>query len=518
MRDWARDHFRPAEEGLASAQDDRGLPLKSVDGPQVLRPSVGGVALHLLILTTAALLTRWGTIGNLAIHMDEQFYLVAADKMLHGSLVYVDVWDRKPIGLFVIYAGLRALGGNPVITYQIGALISVVATAFVLTRIAVRYGSGSASLLCGVAYLLYVPILGGAGGQSPIFYNLPMALAAWLSLRASEQEGRFESGHAAGAMLLVGVAIQIKYTALIEGIGFGLWLLWISWQRRRSFLALARTATVLAGIALLPTLLAALFFASKGALAPFVQANFLSIFEVETPVGFSTRRFLLFTLVQLAPLLLVWAAARLFFRALVRRKENDFLLIWTGFAVVGFVAIGNFYNHYALPLLMPLLLGCVRVFERRKLGAAILFVFLCMRGDPLGLQAARQRAITNSTIRQMTAAVSPEARSRCLYINDGPTIVYLLANACSVTPYLFPEHLNNAAENKATNAEIHMAEALARKPGIIMIATRILDHPRNAVTAAMIDAEIIKNYTLRTRLPDIYAGREQLIYERRAGH
>ena len=50
-------------------------------------------------------------LGYPLIHIDEQFYLLVGDGMLSGSLPYVDVWDRSPIGLFVIYA-LAALGAG----------------------------------------------------------------------------------------------------------------------------------------------------------------------------------------------------------------------------------------------------------------------------------------------------------------------------------------------------------------------------------------------------------------------
>ena len=78
---------------------------------------------------------------------------------------------------------------------------------------------------------------GGGGGQTPVFYNLPMIVAAWLVLRvAAPRDGTPATPgairrHGAAAMLLVGLALQIKTSAVFEGIYLGLALGWIAWRR-----------------------------------------------------------------------------------------------------------------------------------------------------------------------------------------------------------------------------------------------------------------------------------------------
>ena len=77
--------------------------------------------------------------------------------------------------------------------------------------------------LLGNNYLLWIETVEGGGGQAPIFYNLPMAGAALLTLGAMDDPRR-RTVRGAGAMALVGLAIQIKYTAVFEGACFGLTL------------------------------------------------------------------------------------------------------------------------------------------------------------------------------------------------------------------------------------------------------------------------------------------------------
>ena len=67
------------------------------------------------------LLLRGATLGYPIIHIDEQFYLLVGDRMLHGAVPFVDIWDRKPIGLFLIYAATRLLPAStcpPCVSYS----------------------------------------------------------------------------------------------------------------------------------------------------------------------------------------------------------------------------------------------------------------------------------------------------------------------------------------------------------------------------------------------------------------
>src|SRR5690349_3479626 len=131
--------------------------------------------------------------------------------MLGGELPYIDVWDRKPIGLFLIYAGVAALGGDSVIVYHVVAAVAALATAIVIYRIARRITSAEGALRAAIVYLALLPALGGAGGQSPVFYNLLIAGVALLCLDCFVF-GKAVWPRALWAMALAGLAIQIKPT------------------------------------------------------------------------------------------------------------------------------------------------------------------------------------------------------------------------------------------------------------------------------------------------------------------
>ena len=458
------------------------------------------------ILLLGAMFTRVACIGDPALHMDEEFYLLVADRIWQGALPYVDIWDRKPIGLFLIYALLRPLSSNGIVAYQVGAFLSAYMTSLVIWRICMRFFNNHGAVLGGLTYLFFLPLVGGMGGQAPV------TLAALLILRAQEAESR-KALHlrSYAAMALCGLAIQIKYSVVFEGIIFGLWLLQQKLRESGSIVALFYFGFALITIALVPTIVAASTYAAAGRFNEFYDANFLSIMRVTLPPPTMRLNLLTATTYLIFPLLLMGLAA---IPTLVRsplKARNLFLLTWTTAAVVGFFAVGNNYPHYALPLLVPLSILSATLFHRMGIGLLIGGVWhIILFAIPIsGVQAIRHHRID-----AMVTSLRPYAQRGCIYVNDGPPILYLLTSTCLPTPYVFPEHLNNAGENDAVDAPLKMARLLKALPAAIMVADKILDHPRNQNTAAMLNQAISKHYHEVARLPDVFAGRHQILYAR----
>ncbi len=76
-----------------------------------------------LLLLLVALATRGALFGSPLIHSDEGFYLLVGDRMVQGAWPFVDIFDRKPVGLFLIFAAIRAVGGDGILLYQLAGLL-----------------------------------------------------------------------------------------------------------------------------------------------------------------------------------------------------------------------------------------------------------------------------------------------------------------------------------------------------------------------------------------------------------
>ncbi len=132
--------------------------------PALPRSAVDG----LLMLLAAAVLRCWWW-GDPVVQIDEQFYLAVGDRMLHGAVPFVDIWDRKPVGLFLAYAAVRLLGGDGIVQYQLVATGLAAAAAWLVVRAARLHAGEAAARIAGLVALLWMLVFVGAGGPGPIF-------------------------------------------------------------------------------------------------------------------------------------------------------------------------------------------------------------------------------------------------------------------------------------------------------------------------------------------------------------
>jgi len=461
------------------------------------RPLLCAFAALLLL----ALLLRSALFGDPFAGYDEQFYLLTGDRLLHGSLPYVDIWDRKPIGLFLIYAAIRLLGGDGILQYQLVAAAFVAATGFLIALHVRRRLPLAAAVACGALYVLWTGAMGGESGQSPLFYNLPMAAAALLVIHAVPQIAtRRGFLRASAAMALCGVALTIKTTAIFESAFFGLVLTAAIWKAAGPARAIpAALAWMVLGAA--PFLTALGVYAWLGQLDAFWFANATS--AALRHDGFSWRSgwFLLLTLAPLGPLALAALAGQRHAAEPPATPlwERRFLIGWLIAAAIGFAAIGYFYHHYALPLLVPLTIagGRFLAFSPHRKLALALFAFY-----PATQQILLNRVLVaedRSDAAALGAAIPPRVQTECMLVFSGPPILYALANACTVSKFAFPDHLHMIGEAPAigipqTQA---VAEALARRPAVIALD---LDLPRerlNPAAAALVRQALAAHYRLR---------------------
>lgn len=431
------------------------------------------------LLALAALALRCWDFGNPVIHVDEQYYLLVGDRMLHGALPYVDIWDRKPIGLFLIYAGIRLLPGDGILAYQLVATGFAAATAWCVWRGARMIDAAPlGALAAGVAYLISASLLGGRGGQSPVFYNLLMAAAMLLVLRLPRLADRRAVGAimASGAVacLLAGLAIQIKYTPVFEGAFFGLVHLWYLRRAGASLGLTAVAALVWMAIGAAPSLVVIGFYQGLGARTfdAFWFANVTSIF---LRPGYPIEQLLMRLLGIFAQLLPLMVAGAYGWRVRAQgplARETWLATLWIASALTGFAAIGTFFDHYALPLVAPFAMLAAPTLGRGwRLAASALAIGLAIL-----LVRGAIRPNDAHGAREVARLVALNSRGACPYVFIGDTITYRLAETCLPTAYAFPNLLAYTTEQGATGIDegAEVRRILNQRPPVILSSTRRL--------------------------------------------
>jgi len=411
---------------------------------------------RVVLLALVALCARAVTFGNPIVQVDEEFYYVVARAMAHGALPYIDVWDRKPFGLFLIYlpAGLFAPPVG-IWVYQAMAFAAVVATAMLIARLAERAGWARGALPAAMFYILWLNMADGQGGQAPVFYNLSMVGAATLACLGSPARRRRRG---AAAMALVGLSLQVKYSVVFEGLWFGLWLLWNEWRARRSAVTLLAYALLLIAVTLAPTLLVAGGYAAIGQEQAYLYANFLSIFARHPDPLSESLGNIVAAIGLVAPFLILAAAGRHGKAETQTDRERQlFLRCWFGASLFGLAVFGSWFNHYTLPVMVPGTCCIAGFLGDRPRGRALvvpLLIVAFLAGQGILWSQRRVRG-TRAQFAELVQAIGPRTAREpgSLYVYSGSPMLYAMTGRAPLSRYLFATHLMLEREHGAIGVE-----------------------------------------------------------------
>lgn len=447
-----------------------------------------------LIILVFAILSRIQFFGNPLLDSDEGFYLLVGERMLHGALPYVDIWDRKPIGLFLLYAGIRCMGGDGVLAYQLVGTVFVFLTGLIIAKIARYFTNNTGATLAAVAYLIWLTLGSASGGQAEIFYGLPVAVAALVTLRGwVGLSDRTVWLQGAVAMLLLGVAMQIKYTVMFEGIFLGCCWLCIAWRSgARGLLSVYGLFWVF--IALFPTILAFGYYLAIGQDQSFIYANFSSVWQRSAPSHAAIYGRLKGILLILLPLF-ACIRIRVPLSNSLARVSYRFAFCWLLAAITGFLIFGTYLEQYLLPIVIPASITAAPFFGRegkRRRALVFLGCFFLVGQIKLGVtQIAHGSGSELSTILQHVD------RSKCLFVYSGVSTLYRMSGACIPTPFAFPSHLSRAREEKAIPA-VPLQEVkriMLSAPGTVIIRSPYKGD-ENWAARALVLSYVQRDYTL----------------------
>ncbi|TCS33589.1 dolichyl-phosphate-mannose-protein mannosyltransferase [Acetobacter aceti NBRC 14818] len=454
----------------------------------------------LLALLLFAVLCRFQTFGNPFIHVDEEFYLFVGGRMLHGDLPYVQLWDRKPLGLFLLYAFFHLFGTYRIWAYQIFALFSVWGTSLLLVRMARSFAPPGGALMSGLLYIACLNLSGGEGGQSPVFYNLlvtaAMAHTLFGALWPEERPDRLRSVGMVG-MALFGLAIQIKYTAVFEGIFLGCFLLWCDFKARKPVGVIATDALLWVTTALAPTFLAAGFYALIGHGHEWFFANIQSIFLRQPRPGNLLVLFLLPLVAKQLPLIISGMFAFATFPSETRRSiQVRFIFLWAAVSLFGVLIFGDWFDHYALPTYAPLAVIAAPLWRwqagRITLSLCLLTGFIF--GEKLVSSHIRKRGNAD-TLKTLTHYLSDPPG--CIFIYRGPPTLYDSVSWCALTTHPFPSHFYMNSEKYGTGidplAELH--RIMSKRP-LYVVSNDTLAEDENMDVRHYLDGVLATQYHL----------------------
>ncbi|MXP28748.1 hypothetical protein GRI58_07930 [Porphyrobacter algicida] len=424
------------------------------------------------ILAIAVLATRIIWFGDPVADIDEQLYSLIGQQMLHGKLPYIDLWDRKSFGLYALYAFAHwTLGPGP-IAYQTLAAIFTFAGALLTYHLARDLTDRFGATAAGTLYVIWMAAYASYSGQSEAFHVPLMLGMVWL---VRDPDRRDASRRALWAMLLGGLAMQIKVTVLPQCMMLGGCVLYSQWRRGLDLAGVLRLGTLYGLIGAMPTVLVAIFYASISGFDAFIQATITSSFaRAAGPLGrFSSR-----DVVWTNPLMIM-AALGIYGAFRVKRPENParywFYAVWLLSCLATVFLPSTVYLYYYAAAVPAAVLLVTPLLDRRGPFGPFSALLLVMLGIlilqiPDRYQLARTEKAQTT---QLAEAIAPHvSHSACLWVYDGPTALYRMTGSCLPTRFIYPDHLNNLLEHDAlgTSQPGEVRRILSHKPPVIVAA------------------------------------------------
>jgi len=470
--------------GLVFPGSSAAIPASTREAPHPARPGLRrtGIRRVLLwwlgavtLLLVTALILRIPSFFPVGLTPDEGLYMVQAREWLRGGWPYIAVWDMHPIGAPALFAATFALLGESLFSIRLLGVFSVTATAAALILVArAAGGSRNIGLAAGLLYTGQSMLLNGLSTNTEILFAPLVALSMAAALRTCHRLLQGGAPPNWRDMLLMGLpigfALLLKSVVVMEGSAAFLLVLLVAW--RCNALTLPRVlwlALCYAVICAAPILLAGLPYLLQGQFGAYAYPNFIVPFHYisegasRTAALRQTALALLgtgwaFALTAVALLTLGWRP-----RAQRRPAGTGLLLLgsafWFAAATAGIVVLDKFYDHYFLTWLPPLsLAGAIgarqlaRSMRPARARLAFALVVLAATLSPWST-AISERVLTGfglrnppSEVAQGVAAVI-QPGDPIYVVNDDP-IIYVLARAGVATPYAFPGHLADQADNR----------------------------------------------------------------------
>jgi 4-amino-4-deoxy-L-arabinose transferase-like glycosyltransferase len=410
-----------------------------------------------LALAFAAVL-RWPLFLRPLQDLDEPNFASIAALCNAGGPLYGDGGvDNKPPGIFWAYQLAFAFGGRfAMAAVHLLCILVVLATAFVLGRVARRLGGERAgvytALLYGVFAMANDPRMMAANTEN--FMMLPLAGAVWLLAR----DERPTLGRLAGAGALVAAACLFKQVAVVS---LGVVCLALvapllapdarPERGRRLVQAVAGALACVVGFAAVYALVAAVL-AAQHTLGDALHWTVTSLFSHYGPsawsgslagrLGDALASVALFALTALP----LSVAALLGLRVPGERGVGQWLILaWLPLSALGVAAGGHFSDHYFIQLLGPLaLLGGQHIARRPAearlwTGAIALFAIGLMTSaallDPITFQPfwRQPRPDYRALARAIDARTQPTER---IFVWGNAPAIYVLSDRLPATRFV----------------------------------------------------------------------------------
>jgi hypothetical protein len=286
--------------------------------------------------------------------------------------------------------------------------------------------------------------------------------------------------------------MTVKQTSLFEGIAFGLLHLFNFRRAGMGWAEISVKGAAMVSLALLPTAMIFAAYMLLGHGEAIWQATVVSIFA-KGPIPLADTR------PQIVEVGIALALPTAFAAEAIRSSIKEgpawrpiFVAAWAAGAIAGYLSVPNFFDHYALPLAVPVCVIASPVLGSKR--GLLLFVTAACAASLLH-ETRRFGSNEGRQMEQLVEEIRPSLGGGCLYVYAGPLHPYSATGACHPSRFVFPDHLESQAEATALPVDpaVEVRRIMGAHPAVVLTAPRVL-YSRNAEVEAILMAELAKNY------------------------
>ncbi len=410
---------------------------------------------------------------------DESTYMIIGRDILNGKLLYTDVTDTKPVGIFLFYAGLEFLFGSSIFLKRMIFSLVVGATAFLILRVSKKlFKQNLVAFSSGLIYIIYTSVWNyhGRSPNTELLFNL-CTISALLLFLAKNNRNYFVGG------LLMGIGFMIKYLVLFDIAAFLLFffIVEIKDQKYTSFLTIL-WKYILAGIAFsLPFALVNLYF--------WLGDNFQNFYFItyELPANYggspSLKRYFIMLLDLIAKFLPI--SFIVFYIAFSRNKilktnHKWFFAFWIVFVLFAIYIPGKEFSHYTIQLMLPLSLlagiffhpkfktdRITKIIYSKKIGLALL-VFILIT---IQIVSFKNEVIAPDYPREVAGYLEDKLeKDDAIFVSNYKQIVYYLLDVDCPTKFIHSNLLFTETHKAFNiNAEDEVRRIIKTNPKFVLI-------------------------------------------------
>lgn len=404
------------------------------------------------------------------IDRDESLYLLVARSLLNGTPPYIEVWDNKPPGIFILFYWAISLLGDSVVSIRILACLSVAITSYFLYKLGGIFSENNKKigLLSGILYLVFSLNNDGVAANTEIFFAPFVVITFYLLFKTN----KYTYFTFLFLGLLLGIAMQLKYVVFMDFVAYLLIATHYSYFKIKNTnkFKIIILLNIFSSIGFILSFLAvALYFISVGYFEEYIYATVIANSKYIDATGFSLSNFLSAIIYQIYINFLLYLC--LFLSPIYIKYPKNIILkdkiilcyfiVWVSLTFIATLLSKRFIDHYYLQLLPPLCLLSSYIIIKtlsnklltNKLRIILLSAITILLLQPVYPHLQKStNVVINRYIKQqqnwgdkesivanyIKAKIAP---TDYIYVVNYQPIIYYLVEAKLPTKYVFPSHL-----------------------------------------------------------------------------